>query len=125
MKKLSLEFPVKSSIRVLFNAISTPSGLSEWFCDDVNIIEQGKYWDFFWEGEPQRALFLGGEEDLYIRWRWEEYDDKTYFELRIDVDDITGDIELLVTDFTDEDEEDTTIALWESQIKDLFKSVGV
>ena len=35
--KFQLEIPLNSSKGVLFNCISTPSGLAEWFCDDVNI----------------------------------------------------------------------------------------
>ena len=35
--KLELEFVIKSSPTILYQYISTPSGLVEWFCDDVNI----------------------------------------------------------------------------------------
>ena len=33
--KLELEFMIKSSPTILFQYVSTPSGLVEWFCDDV------------------------------------------------------------------------------------------
>ena len=36
-EKFSIEYPINSSKGVLYNCFSTPSGLAEWFCDDVNI----------------------------------------------------------------------------------------
>ena len=36
-RQYTLEFPIKSSIKVLYKRLSTPSGLSEWFANDVNI----------------------------------------------------------------------------------------
>ena len=35
--KLELEYIINTSPTILFNCLSTPSGLSEWFADDVNI----------------------------------------------------------------------------------------
>ena len=35
-EKFELEFPLRASPKMLFPFLSTPSGLSEWFCDDVN-----------------------------------------------------------------------------------------
>ena len=40
-----IEFPIRSSLKILFNQISTPSGLSEWFADNVNL--NGKNYTFF------------------------------------------------------------------------------
>ena len=37
MEKYELEFQIRSSVNILFNCLSTPSGLSEWFADDVNV----------------------------------------------------------------------------------------
>ncbi|MGB0194868.1 MAG: START-like domain-containing protein, partial [Schleiferiaceae bacterium] len=33
--KFELEFPLRASPKMLFPFLSSPSGLSEWFCDDV------------------------------------------------------------------------------------------
>ena len=34
--KFELEFPIQASSQLLYQYISTPSGLSEWFADNVN-----------------------------------------------------------------------------------------
>ncbi|MEY5040690.1 MAG: hypothetical protein RLZZ414_218 [Bacteroidota bacterium] len=124
MIKIELEFPVKSSIRVLYNAISTVSGLTSWFCDDIRLENNKKHWVFCWKDSEQVAKVLEMEEDYYVRFKWLEEDEETFFEFRIDIDEITGDISLVVIDFVDEDDVDTSTALWENQIKDLFKSLG-
>ena len=51
-----IEFPIRSSLKILFNQISTPSGLSEWFADNVNL--NGKNYTFFWNGDEQVAELL-------------------------------------------------------------------
>mgnify|MGYP003303062039 CR=1 FL=1 len=60
-----IEFPIRSSLRILFNQISTPSGLSEWFADNVNL--NGKNYTFFWDGDEQDAELLSKKNNhLYI-----------------------------------------------------------
>ena len=35
--KYTLEFPINSSINILYLRLSSPSGLAEWFADDIII----------------------------------------------------------------------------------------
>ena len=35
-----LEYPLNSSIKILYERLSTISGLSEWFADDVTLAEK-------------------------------------------------------------------------------------
>ena len=118
-----IEFPIRSSLRILFNQISTPSGLSEWFADNVNL--NGKNYTFFWDGDEQDAELLSKKNNQSIKFRWTDEPKDTYFELKIVVDDITQDISLIVTDFA-EDEEDKEEAklLWNKQIEKLRQSIG-
>ena len=115
MVKVQVEIPIKSSISILYKCLSTPSGLSEWFCDDVDLERNGKVFVFKWVDSEQRAEMVWVEED-----RSEEH----YFEFRIEVDEITGDVALLITDFCEPGEEEETKLLWESQVKDLMHNLG-
>ena len=45
--KFEMEFPIKVSQKLLFQYISTPSGLSEWFADNVN--SRGEIFIFIWD----------------------------------------------------------------------------
>ena len=118
-----IEFPIRSSLRILFNQISTPSGLSEWFADNVNL--NGKNYTFFWDNDEQDAELLSKKNNQSIKFRWTDEPKDTYFELKIVVDDITQDISLIVTDFSEneEDEEEAKL-LWNKQIEKLRQSIG-
>lgn len=124
MIKYELEFPVRSSISILYNAISSPSGLSEWFCNDVNI--KGNTYTFKWDYSEQEAELLKKKQNDLVRFRWLDVEDeKAYFEMRIQRDEITNDVSLMITDFA-EDEEDMEESklLWETQINNLLHGIG-
>ncbi len=123
--KYELEFEVKSSTSVLFNMISTASGLSEWFADDVNL--KGDNFIFFWDGSEETAKLITKKKGESIKFQWEDDADeglKTYFEIAIKVDDLTNDVALMITDFAEEDEMDEAKLLWENQINDLKMVIG-
>lgn len=124
MVKYQLEYPIKSSVKILYDALTDASKLSEWFCDNVNLIDGGKVYEFFWDGSSQRAEVVTVKEGKKIKFHWEEEDDDTYFELKIQIDDITNDVALVVTDFAEEGEEDEAKLLWDSQVRDLFQALG-
>ena len=118
-----IEFPIRSSLRILFNQISTPSGLSEWFADNVNL--NGKNYKFFWDGDEQEAELLSKKNNLLIKFRWTDEPKDTFFELKIVIDDITQDISLIITDFAeDEEDEEEAKLLWNKQIEKLRQSIG-
>lgn len=123
-EKLELEYTINSSPKVLFSRLSTPAGLAEWFADDVNV--QGKIYTFIWEGTEQPAELVSRKENKYVRYRWLDDDnDKNYFEFRINIDELTGDVALVITDFVEEDEKDDIVDLWDSQIAELKRVIGL
>ena len=123
--KFQLEIPLNSSKGVLYNCISTPSRLAEWFCDDVNIKKDVHI--FFWDGSEESARMISKKKDEFVKFRWleaEEEGEDTYFELRIRVDDLTGENSLLVTDFADDDEVEDAEDLWHAQVDKLRRVLG-
>lgn len=119
--KIQLEYVINCSPRVLYNRLSTASGLSEWFADDVRI--KGKQFTFIWEGSSQTAEMTLHKENKLVRFNWLEEED-TYFEFRINRDELTNDVSLIVVDYTDEDEKGDTEELWNSQISELKHILG-
>ena len=123
--KFEIEFPIHASPQLLFQYISTPSGLSEWFADNVN--SRGELFTFIWDGSEESAKLLTKKSGERIKFKWlngEEDEDKYYFEIRIQVDEITKDVSLMVTDFSEDDEVDEAKMLWENQISDLKQVLG-
>jgi len=122
-KKIELEFPIHASPSFLFQYISTPDSLGEWFSDNVN--SRGQMFTFIWDGSEEVAKKISVKTDQYIRFKWEEDEDKdTFFELKIQVDALTKDVSLIVVDFADEDEVDETKMFWETKISELKHVIG-
>jgi len=125
-KKYELEFTLNASPKILFPRLSTPSGLSEWFADDVNIV--GNIYSFNWEGSEQQAELISKKENQFIRFRWldDDDDDEThFFEFKIHQDELTGEVALVITDFSDESEITEANNLWISQISELKRAIGI
>ena len=122
-KKVEIEYILKSSPGVLFSFLTEPSGLSEWFCDDVNI--RSSVYTFVWNKDSeQKAKLLSFKENLYVKYHWLDEPDNTFFEFRIEVDDITGETALMITDFCEEDDEDETVLSWNSAMQRLHRVIG-
>ena len=122
--KFELEFQIKVSQKLLFQYISTPSGLSEWFADNVN--SRGEIFIFIWDDSEESAKLIRKINNEKIQFQWLD-DEETdyYFELRIQFDEITKDVSLIVTDYAeDEDEVEESKLLWTNQISDLKKVLG-
>ena len=120
--KYELEFPIQASPNMLYQYITSASSLSEWFADDVN--SRGKVFSFFWDGSEEKADLISTKNNQFVKFKWLEEDDDYYFEIRIAVDELTKDVSLLITDFSDEDEVEESKMLWESQIADLKQVLG-
>jgi len=121
--KFEMEFPIHASTHMLYQYFGTPSGLSEWFADNVN--SRGEIYTFIWDGSEEKAKVLQERPEEKIKFRWlDEEDDKAYFEFRLEVDEITKDVALIVTDFADEDEVEETKMFWENQIDELKHTIG-
>ncbi len=121
--KYELEYTLNTSPSILFNRISTPEGLSEWFADDVNLKKD--LYTFIWEGTEQEASVVQKKNNKYIRFHWEEDDEEIFFEFRINTDELTGDVALLITDFAEEGEKGDAVDLWDTQISELKHAIGL
>ena len=121
--KFELEYVMHTSAGILYEFLTSPSGLAEWFADDVNIHDG--IFTFFWEGSEQKAKLLGFKEDKFVRLQWLDKPEGSFFEFRIDRDELTGDISLIITDFADEAADmQTSKLLWDSQINKLLHVIG-
>jgi len=120
--KYELEFVIQSSPQLLYQYLSTPSGLSEWFADNVN--SRGETFNFIWDGSEEQAKLLKRKSDEFVKFAWVENEDDSFFEMKIIVDEITKDVSLFITDFAEDDELDEAKMLWENQISDLKQVLG-
>ncbi|MFN4314297.1 MAG: START-like domain-containing protein [Chitinophagaceae bacterium] len=118
----TLEFPVRCSPSILYEFLSTPAGLGEWFADKVD--ERDNIFYFGWNGSFDKAEVLEKEEGKFIRFRWLHGAKDEYFEFSIEKSEITNQTILLVKDFADKKEIKDQSLLWDHQVKDLFHRLG-
>ena len=121
----SLEFDFQASPQLLFQYLSTPSGLSEWFADNVN--SRGEDFVFIWDDSEEEAKMIQSKNNERVRFQWindEEDSEDYYFEFKIQVDEITKDLSLIISDFSDDDEVEESKLFWRSLIADLKQVLG-
>ena len=124
-EKFEMEFVIQASPSLIYQYISTPSGLSEWFADNVN--SRGELFTFIWDGSEEQAKLLSKKSGERVKFRWlvdDEEGSNYYYEIRIQVDEITKDVSLMITDFAEEDEIDEAKMLWDNQISSLKQVLG-
>jgi uncharacterized protein YndB with AHSA1/START domain len=121
--KFEMEFPIQASPSLLYQYISTPSGMSKWFADNIN--SRGEVFTFIWGESEEEAKLLTKKSGERIKMRWLDDEDTSYFfEMRIQVDEITKDVSLMITDYAEEDEVEESKMLWENMVSDLKQVLG-
>ena len=122
--KYSIEIPINSSVNVLYKRLSTPSGLAEWFADNVNL--KNNIYTFFWDDSDQSAKILKKKSNKFVQFKWLDDEEKeSFFEFKIQVDEMTSDVSLIITDFAeDEEDQEEQTMLWEQQIQNLKMAIG-
>ena len=123
--KYELEYPMNCSPKVLFSRLSTPEGLCEWFADDVTV--EGDIFTFTWSKSESKARIIAIKENKFVRFEWLDTDDEesNYFEFRINIEELSGSLALIITDFADPDDKDDAVSLWDTQITDLKRLLGI
>jgi len=121
MKKiLELEFTLNCSPTILFPRLSSSSGLTGWFADKVS--NKGELFTFRWQQFENIARQSDCIENMRVRYHW--LDEMGYFDFRIVVNEMTGQTTLFIRENTDEDEIETAMTLWNTQIANLKRLIG-
>jgi hypothetical protein len=118
----TVEYTVRSSPGILYEFLSTASGLQEWFADIVK--QRDGVYSFSWNGTEEKATLVDKNQDEFVRFHWQGTPQDEYFEFRIRRSEVTSETVLLVTDFAEKNEVADQTQLWDSQLKDLFHRIG-
>jgi len=128
-KTFTEDYEVHASIKMLYPYIQTASGLAEWFADDVTINNEDKTFTFFWDNEEHRARQAAHRTNHFVRFEFlpeteEDEKDPSYFELRLEFNELTQSVFLKVIDYSDFDDLKELSDLWSGLIDSLRKTVG-
>jgi uncharacterized protein YndB with AHSA1/START domain len=118
----TLEYPVRCSPNILFEFLSTPAGLQEWFAEKVD--ERDGVFSFTWNGSTEKAEMLEMEEDKFIRFHWQHAPKNEYFEFSIEKSEVSNQTILVIKDFSEKKEIPDQKRLWDFQVNDLFYRIG-
>jgi hypothetical protein len=124
-EKYELEFILNSSPGILEKMFSSPDGLGEWFADDVTVKDD--IYTFYWDGSSEIARIMNHKSQSRIRFKWladEEDGIDSYFEIGYNIDPITNQVALNVTDFAYPEDKESAILLWNQQVTDLKRILG-
>ncbi|MDR0995486.1 MAG: hypothetical protein LBL81_04255 [Tannerella sp.] len=108
----------------LWKQLTTARGLSAWFADSVDI--KGNLYAFHWDKDVVQAEAVCIKPEEKVRYRWlSEEEEPYYFEFMLRTFELTGAVSLEITDFAETDEKEDAIALWETQVEALKRSLGL
>ena len=106
----------------MYEFLTTPSGLAQWFADKVDFKED--YCLFSWNGSEEIAVIVDNDTDVFIRYRWDYMENDQFFEFRIEKSGVTGDTILIITDFAEAGDIEDQKLLWDRQIQTLMRQIG-
>lgn len=125
--KFITEFELRSSPKVLFPYISTPSGLEQWFAEKVIVMPNQRF-DFQWDGDSHVAKQTGMRINKAVKFEFENTSDgdldNNYLEIKLEVSDLTQTTFLRVTDYSAIRDEAELISLWNGFMDNLKEIVG-
>lgn len=128
-KLFTADYEVHASIKMLYPYIQSASGLSEWFADNVTINNMDKTFTFIWDHEEHKARMTAHRTNHFVRFEFvpeneEDEKDPSYFELRLEFNELTQSVFLKVTDYSDFDDLRELNDLWNGLVESLKKIVG-
>jgi len=128
-KLFTSDYEIHASLKMLYPYIQSPGGLSEWFADNVNINNQDKTYNFIWDSEEHKARLAAHRTNHFVKFEFvpeseEDEKDPSYFELRLEFNEVTQSVFLKVTDYSDFDDVQELNDLWDSLVDALRKTVG-
>lgn len=126
--KFVREFPINASAKLLYPYLSTPSGLSQWYCDNV-VINEDKIFNFIWDGRSHYAEMTGHRTNRSVRFIFlnnekKQTADPPFIDFSIEASELTEEQFLKVIDYSDEDDMEELEELWEQLMQKLREIVG-
>lgn len=128
-KLFTADYEIHASIKMLYPYIQSASGLSEWFADDVKINNMDKTLTFVWDNEQRKARQVAFRVNHFAKFEFlpetdEDEADPSYFELRLEFNELTQSVFLKVSDYSEMEDTREVQGLWNSLVENLKSTVG-
>ena len=116
------EYAFKTSSKVIYNYISTPGGLQQWFASQVSV-DSNRQFIIEWDGGKHVAQ-VSKKINKYVKFDFIGADEGNTLELKLNVGELDGSTYLEVTDISDNDDDEELQDLWQGFVDDLKDIVG-
>ncbi len=122
------DFEINASKPMLYPYLFTPSGLAQWFADDV-MINEDKVFNFIWDDEDHKAKMVSHRTNHYVKFEFipetpEDEEDPAHFEIKLELNDLTQSVFIKITDYSEMEDVDELYDLWQGLIDNLKETVG-
>lgn len=126
--KFSKEYEIRASVKMLYPYFATPSGLSEWFAEEVEA-KDANIFRFHWDNEDHIGRIVSHRLGKAIKFEFDApidspLEEPTYLEFKLDFNEMTNTSFVKVTDYSEETDEQELHKLWDGLIAMLKEIVG-
>ena len=116
------------AVLTLIFLIPTTTHAIAYYFDDVNVNEDHVF-NFIWEEEDHKAKMVAHRTNSYAKFEWlpkteEDEEDPQFFEIRLEMNELTQSTYIRITDYTDFDDNEELNDLWEGLVYSLKEVVG-
>ncbi len=132
MRKLTIEYPLSTkSPKIVWEMISNAAGLQKWLADTVTETDDTMTftWGHPWtERDTKQSRILEVEKYDHISMLWDYHEDspEAIWEMRIQASDETGQLNLLITDYASDDDEEADLrGIWDENLERLHRVSGL
>ncbi|PIY09150.1 MAG: ATPase [Flexibacter sp. CG_4_10_14_3_um_filter_32_15] len=129
------EYEIRAAVKMVYPYISTPQGLEEWFADRVEVLND-KFLNIHWDNEQHVTKIVSQRNNSMIRYQFvesiEEATSKTrarkkdnnFLELKLNYSELTDTTYLVITDYSEMNDEEVLEELWDGLIETLREKLG-
>ena len=122
------EFEFHASANILYPYLATLSGLEQWFAESATT-NSAKVWDIVWDDEHHFAKKIIDQKNKHVKYEFlsedkKEVEDPNTLEFFVEKNDFTGMNYVKVVDYSEEEDEDELIDLWEQIMQGLHDIVA-
>ncbi len=126
--KFVSDYQINASKKIVFNYLSTASGLEEWFADDVRINED-KTFIFNFDNEDHYARQASLRNNAHVKFEFfdpknPDESDNAYIEFKLEENELTQTLFLKVIDYSDGYDDEELVPIWEGLIGKLKEIIG-
>lgn len=126
--KFIADYQINASKKIVFQYLSTASGLEQWFADEVRINED-KNFIITYDDENHYANQVSIRTNTHVKYEFydpenPDEEDNDYVEFKLEENELTQSLFLKIIDYSDGYDDEELTAIWEGLVGRLKEIIG-